>query len=144
MRGTPSLIVALCGLVLLHAAPAAAAAAEVRKPRAGTTFTGSPGRMEIVVGASGLDLVAFSVPCGKTTARAALNGVQLARTRRGYELAFRGKAGFTYADDDSGANGSVTLAGRFSTTGKSARGTLWVRLARCGTRQIRWTARQDR
>jgi hypothetical protein len=143
MRGTPTLIVALCGLVLVHAGQAGAAA-EVRKPRAGTTFTGSPGRVELAVGASGLDLVAFSVRCGKTTARTALNGVALTRTRRGYELAFRGRAGFTYADDDGGADGSVTLAGRFSTTARSASGTIRVRLARCGTRQVRWTARQDR
>ncbi|HWT92303.1 MAG TPA: hypothetical protein VN238_04855 [Solirubrobacteraceae bacterium] len=142
MRGILPLLV-LLGLALSVAA-GPAAAAEVRKPRAGTTYTGSPGKVELTVGTSGLDLVAFSVRCGTTTARAALNGVALKRTRRGYALAFRGRAGFTYADDEDGANGSVTLTGRFSTTAKSARGTVRVRVARCGTRTLRWTARQVR
>jgi hypothetical protein len=132
-------VVALLGLAV---AVPTADGDTVRKPKRGATFTGAPGKVELLVGADGLDLVGFSVRCGKTTARTSLNAVALKRTARGYTFAFRGRAGFTYADTESGANGSVQLEGRFSATARSARGTVRAKLARCGSTRLEWTARR--
>lgn len=131
---------ALAALLGLAVAAPTAGAGGVAKPRSGTTYTGSPGKVELLTGASGLDLVAFTIRCGRTTARTVLNDVALRRTARGYAFSLRSGAGFTYGDDDNGANGSVTVSGRFSTTARTARGTVRATVKRCGTQRLTWTA----
>lgn len=118
---------------------AAARAAKVKRPIG--MFTGRPGKIEIYAGNRSLDLFAFSVKCGDGSARAGLNAIQLKKTRRGYRFAIKANASFTYSDGHPDQNGSVSLSGRFSRTGKSVKGVLRAKTPHCGdSGRVEWRA----
>jgi hypothetical protein len=114
----------------------------VKAPKPGT-WSGRPGKMVMSISGRSIDLLAFSFPCGATSGRTSLNSVALKKTRSGYTFAIKAKGIVTYADDRPDENGTITISGRFSRTGKSAGGTRKVKTPRCGqTKTEDWRARR--
>jgi hypothetical protein len=100
--------------------------------------------VELRVSSRSIDLAAFTFKCRATTGRISLNALRLKKTRRGWRLpATRIFGSATYADDHPDENARVDVSGRFSSTARSARGTLRVKSPHCGDTGARdWSARR--
>jgi hypothetical protein len=118
----------------------AAERAKVKPPRSGK-YEGRPGKLTIYTSGKSIDLISFQFKCRTTRGTTSLNGIPLKRSKRGYRFAIKAHGSVDYADQSAPENGAVDISGRFSRTGRSARGSLRVRTARCGgTGRINWRA----
>ena len=128
------------GLALLLALVAAApAAGAVKAPRNGV-YKGSPGAIELHVSGRSIDLAAFGFRCGDGRGRMSLNAIRLRRTSEGYRFRSVANGTISFEDGSADENGEVRFRGRFSRTGRSARGELRVTSRRCRTGDVRWRA----
>lgn len=120
--------------------PAAEAAAPKRPSG---TYTSGGGKVVLSVSSRSIELAAFDFPCRGTTGRTSLNDVTIVRRRGRYRFSTRRGSSVTYRDDHPDENARVRLSGRFSTTARTAVGTLVVRAPHCGTRrEIPWSAQR--
>jgi hypothetical protein len=126
------------------AVAAAARAAKVRVPRSGA-YNGTARGKPITIYTSGksIQIVAFDFACHNVSGvkgRTSLNAIKLTKTSKGYKFGIRAYASITYSDDHPDENGKVAISGRFSRTGKSAKGVLRVKSSRCGdTGSVKWS-----
>ena len=128
-------------LVLVTVA-AGVAAASVRAPRSGATYTGpSPNDAFLRVSGRSVAILALSFRCGDVSGRTSLNDLRLKRTSRGYRFNADANGNVTYSDDQPDENARVHVSGRFSESARTVRGHIRVRSARCGdTGNLRWRA----
>jgi hypothetical protein len=129
-----------CGLAVVLALAAAAPVAGAVKPPRNGLYRGSPGKIELYVSGRSIDIAAFSFKCGATTGRMSLNDIRLRRTRKGYSFRLSAHGTISFEDGSSDENGEARIRGRFSRTGRSARGTFRVSSPRCRTGDVRWRA----
>jgi hypothetical protein len=125
-------------------AAAAARAVKVKAPKSGQ-YNGNPrGKpMTLFVSGKQIEVAAFSFKCANTAGRTSIDAIPLKKTSKGYKFGLTVAASITFADGGPDENGKATLAGRFATDGKSAKGTFRVRSHRCGdTGSIKWRVRR--
>jgi hypothetical protein len=117
------------------------AAAKVKAPMSGRTYSGRPGGIQLSISGKSIQIVAFRFRCHDTTAATSLTGIPLKKTSRGYRFAIKAHGIVSYADGKPDENGAVDINGRFSRTARSAGGALRVKTPRCGdTRRVDWRA----
>jgi hypothetical protein len=116
----------------------AAPAAKVNVPKSGK-YTGKPGHITLFTNGKNIDLVSFSFKCHETSGATVLNDIPMKKSKKGYTFAIKAYGGVTYADEKDPDNGRIVISGRFSRTGKSAKGVLTVKTPRCGgSGTIKW------
>jgi hypothetical protein len=119
--------IALLAVLPLAAAPASAAAAKVKPPRAGDYIGETEKNQELALEVSGRR-AQFEIQCVAGERTVTVRHLRLHRTSRGYSFA---------------AHGRVELRGRFARTGTKAHGRVAIKSKRCHTRKpVRWTARR--
>jgi hypothetical protein len=146
MRLSPRPVVA--ALVLLTASlatqPAAGGAthAKVKSPKRGQYIgeTGKRREFTLYVGARRAKLVVFDFACGFASGHTTLRNVKLKKSARGYTFLVRGRHKVTYSDRHRSERATMSVSGRFSAAGKSARGRVSVKSSHCGARTARWHA----
>jgi hypothetical protein len=133
-------VAAAASVLALVPVAVAAEQAKVKPPRSGK-YEGRPGRLTIYTAGKSIELVSFHFKCRNTRGTTSLNGIPLKKSKRGYRFAIKAHGSVEYADQSAPENGVVDISGRFSRTGRSAKGSLKVRTARCGgTGRINWRA----
>ncbi len=142
------------GKLVLKARPASARASAHRTAKAKAkapldgNFKGSAGRghkLTLSVSGRSILLAGFEFGCRGTEGATSLNDIPIKKTKKGFSFGIKAHGSITYADDSASENGAVSISGRFSKTGKSARGVLRVKSKRChDTGSVKWSARSGR
>jgi hypothetical protein len=132
-------------LAVLLAVPAVGLAAKVKAPNdlyKGKTAEKQP--VSLQASRSSISIFALTFVCrGTVTGNTSAQEIKLRKTKRGYAFAIKTYGIVTYSDERGDDNAAITLAGRFSTTAKSVRGTFRVKTTRCGSSgSVKWHARR--
>jgi hypothetical protein len=107
----------------------------VKAPKSGE-YDGQTGQQRditLVTSGSVIQLASIQFRCSDTVNGVTnLNYVAMKRTAKGYAFSIKAHGSVTYSDGRPDENAEVDLSGRFSRTGRTARGHIRVKSPRCG------------
>jgi hypothetical protein len=142
----PTRLLAVATTAALALVPAAGASKQpsVKVPRTGQ-YNGTARGQSITLNTSGksIQIVAFDFACAGTQGRTSLTAIKLKKTAKGYRFGIKAHGSITFRDNQPDENGAVDISGRFTRSGKSAKGLLRVKSHRCGnTGNVNWKVRR--